>query len=89
MNREGAGGFQKGQGGNPGGRPVVAREVTELARQNAARAVARLVELIDADDPRVAIAASNAILDRACGRPRQTQELDVAGDGNLVVEIRR
>jgi hypothetical protein len=61
--------FQKGVSGNPGGRPRVSGEVRELARSKAPRAFERLVELMESKDQRVAMAASNAVLDRAHGKP--------------------
>lgn len=63
--------FEKGRSGNPGGRPKAEREVIELAREASPRALGRLVELIESQDPRAAIAASNAVLDRAFGKPTQ------------------
>jgi len=62
--------FQKGQSGNPGGRPKAEREVIRLARAASPAAVKRLVELVKSDDPRAAIAAANAVLDRAFGKGR-------------------
>ena len=64
-----AGQFQKGVSGNPGGRPRIAPEVCELVRSNAPRAFERLVELMESKDERVAMVASNAVLDRAYGKP--------------------
>jgi len=61
--------FQKGKSGNPGGRPQVKGEVRKLAQSKAPRAFKRLVELMESKDQRVAIAASNAVLDRAYGKP--------------------
>lgn len=61
----------KGQSGNPGGRPKGEKEVIELAREASTRAVGRLVELIEHEDARVAIAAANSVLDRAFGKPTQ------------------
>jgi hypothetical protein len=64
-----SGKFQKGVSGNPGGRPRISAEVRDLVRSKAPRAFERLVDLMESQDERVAIAASNAVLDRAFGRP--------------------
>jgi len=64
-----SGQFQKGISGNPGGRPRVSSEVRELAQTKAPRAFEQLVELMESTDQRVAMAASNAVLDRAYGKP--------------------
>ena len=66
--------FQPGQSGNPGGRPKEskeAREAKRLAGQHSARAIERLRELLDGDDPRVSVSAAQALLDRAFGKPAQ------------------
>jgi len=65
--------FQKGKSGNPGGRPLVCGEVRELAQSKAPRAFKRLVELMESKDQRVAMAASNAVLDRAYGKPSREE----------------
>lgn len=44
----------------------------ELAKQHSAKAVRKLIALMDCDSPKVALAACNAILDRAYGRPSQS-----------------
>jgi hypothetical protein len=71
MNTEGKGGFQKGCSGNPGGRPKEIGEIRELARQHAPRAIAALKSIVDDKKAPAAarIAAAEALLNRAWGRP--------------------
>lgn len=76
--------FVKGQSGNPGGRPKSEKEVIELAREASPRAIGRLIELVEAEDARTAIAAANSVLDRAYGKPTQPLANDV--DNPLVPE---
>lgn len=64
--------FQKGQSGNPSGRPKQNKDVAEVARENAEKAIRRLAKLVDSDDDRVALAAAQAVLDRAVGKPVQS-----------------
>lgn len=72
--------------GNPGGRPRIADNVKRLARKHSEKAVHMLVKLIDSEDERTALAASNALLDRAVGKPAQavTGE-DGEGPAKLVI----
>ena len=72
-----SGRFQKGESGNQGGRPVLAPEVKEALQAASERAARRLVELVDSKDPRVALMASNAVLDRLYGKPAQTVDAKV------------
>jgi hypothetical protein len=69
--------FQKGVSGNPGGRPAMNPEVREALEAASERAARRLVELVDSDDPRVALMASNSVLDRLYGKPAQTVDAKV------------
>src|SRR5262245_36238101 len=66
--------FQKGQSGNPGGRPKVVGHVREIARQHTDEAIETLVAVMrDPKSPPAARAlASNSILDRGYGKPAQT-----------------
>ena len=75
--------FAPGQSGNPGGRPVVAKEVRELAQQHAPAAIERLVELMHGDNPAVAVRAAEALLDRAVGKARQAVDVEVGGIGTI------
>ena len=73
--------WQPGQSGNPGGRPKVAAEVRDLAREHGGMAIDRLVALMDSQNQSVALRAAEAVLDRGYGRPMQAMEL-TGKDGN-------
>src|SRR5262249_57144551 len=65
--------FQKGQSGNPGGRPKEIAEVKELARQHTPAAIEVLASIMHntkaSDAARVS--AASALLDRGYGKPQQ------------------
>ncbi len=68
---------------NAGGRPKAIKEVVELARTHTPRAIERLAEVLEGDDDKAAVAAANALLDRAWGKP--SQEITGADGGPLVI----
>ena len=70
--------FQPGQSGNPGGRPKILTEVRELARTHSVEAIETLARIMrdPNEDARARVAAANAILDRAYGKPEQALALD-------------
>jgi hypothetical protein len=70
--------FQKGQSGNPGGRPKEDPEVKLLARQHTKEAVERLVYWMRSENPKASVTASQALLDRGFGKPAQS--VQVTGD---------
>lgn len=56
---------------NPGGRPSTPPEIREALQAGSLKAAQRLVALVSDPDPRIALAASVAVLDRVLGRPAQ------------------
>jgi hypothetical protein len=70
--------FEKGQSGNPGGRPKEIGEVRDLARAQTAASIDALVSIRDnAKAPAAArVTAATALLDRAWGKPTTTIAAD-------------
>lgn len=78
--------WAKGQSGNPKGRKAEADPVKKFARERSVEAIKRLAELVKSEDGNVAIKASNAILDRAYGKPAQAVTGEDGGPLRLVIE---
>ena len=70
-NHTGKGCFKKGESGNPGGRPKLPAEMREMFQTKAPEAFEVLTRHLQSSDPRIAITAASAILDRAYGKPAQ------------------
>jgi hypothetical protein len=59
--------FAPGRSGNPGGRPKAALDVQALAREHTTAAIRALSEALR--DPKLKVAAAQALLDRGWGKP--------------------
>lgn len=80
--------WQKGKSGNPAGRKKETGHIRELARQYteiAIKALAEIVQSADRDSARVA--AAEALLNRAWGRPEQALSLEGPGGETIVPNI--
>lgn len=75
--------FRKGQSGNPGGRRKSVGEVKDLAASYTVEAIERLAFWMRSNEPKASVAAANALLDRAWGKPTQPLE---GGDGKPLVQ---
>ena len=57
--------FEKGQSGNPGGRPKLPPEIKQMLEEKGPEAFEVLVKHLQHNDSRITQAAAIAILDRA------------------------
>ena len=89
MARAERGQFAKGRSGNPGGRPREVAEVRELAKAHSAQAIKRLVYWMNSKNPKASVAAANALLDRAYGKPQQSVDLNHGLQASLIEFLTR
>jgi hypothetical protein len=84
-NPTGAGGFQKGQSGNPGGQLKAKQEVIALARQHGPACIEALasIALDPAAPPPARVSAITVLLDRGFGKPKQ----EVQASGNISIAV--
>jgi hypothetical protein len=70
--------FKAGQSGNPHGRPAVAKNIQELARQHTSESVEALLAALR--NPGERVRAAEVLLAYGYGRPIQTQNIRVISD---------
>lgn len=77
--------FQKGQSGNPGGRPKRDAAINGAARKHAMRAIETAVAIMDDDTvaPKTRLAAASLILDRGYGKPAQTIDATISDERDI------
>jgi hypothetical protein len=65
--------WPRGQSGNPSGYGTIAEyhRTVALARQHSTQAIQTLIDHMDHEDPRIALVAAQAVLERAWGKPRE------------------
>lgn len=76
--------FQKGQSGNPGGRPKESNDAKKYARKHGKEAIKKLAYWMNQGDGRVSVTAAQAILDRAYGKPAQA----ITGEGGGDIRVK-
>jgi hypothetical protein len=78
--RDDLGRFRPGVSGCPGGRTRAELEIRNLAQSHGGTAIERLVELTKSTNERVAVTACEVLLNRGCGTPRQSIDLEASID---------
>lgn len=73
--------WAKGQSGNPTGKPrVLPPDVSAVIRSSTLPAIMRIAELVRSADPRIALRASEIMLDRGLGAASRLAAIDVPSD---------
>ena len=73
----------KGQSGNPGGRRKLTpgqKRALEKARKLSFRAMERMAEMLEDDEPRTVLAAAKLVLEYGLGKPTQVADVHVTTD---------
>lgn len=60
--------------------------VTNIIKQHATKAAANVVNLLDAEDEKVSLAASKDLLDRAGHRPNDVREIRMSMENTMLIE---
>lgn len=82
------GGARPGAGRKPGQVSAAKRELAEMAKDHAAKALEVLVSVANNSKapPAARVSAATAILDRGYGKPRQAVEVDGTFTGSFTVQ---
>jgi len=75
--RDNHGRLLPGFSGNPSGRPRVVAQIRDMALKAAPAAFEKVCDLVGSVDERIALAASQEILNRAYGKPLQSVDAEV------------
>lgn len=80
--------FQKGQTGNPGGRPKLPEEFRAFAKEKSMEALKMLYEMmIDPNEKSdIRIKCGEVIISYGVGKPQQSVDLTANGDIKVVIE---
>ena len=93
IKRDSAGHFAPGVSANPGGKAKMPDDVKAALKAASPEAVALLVQVMQNPKEKTAyrLEAAKTILDRAYGKPAQSQDisLDMAGSVDVLAQIRR
>jgi hypothetical protein len=81
--------FKPGQSGNPSGRRGDYFEALSIYRDAAPEAARVMVELLKSDDERVRMFASDKVMERAWGKPKQLSDSGPQSLANLPPEAQR
>ena len=79
--------FLPGQSGNPKGRPRTPYDLPAMCREHTPEAVAKLVEIMRADDHGRALSAVQQLLDRGWGRPITPIVDETQGDSLTLLHL--
>ena len=90
IKRDEHGRFLPGQSGNTDGKPKGARsELKEIFQIHSIDAALRICDLVYCKNEKIALMASQEILNRAIGKPVQAQQIEISGDMDMRAQVRQ